>query len=124
HLSTLGLCLTGGYRLPISSPGVSLRLGAGADVSFMMQEVRDPYLSSNANAITVGAIGDATLELLPWDHLGLLASVGGYLGTSAGSWDLTDEYGSPRDAEPDEVYFTELRRSPVRFGAGFFYLIY
>ena len=124
HLSTLGLCFQGGPRIPLATPDLALRLSGGVDVSFLMQEVRNVLLSSNANAITVGGVADASIEWLASDHFGLRMSAAGYLGTSVESWNVTDRYGNPRDAEPDEVYFTRLERSPLSFGAGLFYLIY
>jgi hypothetical protein len=124
HLSSLGLTFQGSHRMPLSTPGIALRASAGIDVSFLMQEVREPYLSSNGSAVSVGGIADATLEFLPTDHLGIRVSLGGYIGTSVDSWNVTDQYGNPRDAEDDEVYFTGLERSPITFGAGLFYLIY
>ena len=124
HLSLLGLTFQGSHRMPVSTPGIALRASAGVDVSFLMQEVREPYLSSNGSAVSVGGLADAAVEFLPTDHLGFRVSLGGYIGTSVNSWNVTDQYGSPRDAEDNEVYFTGLERSPITFGAGLFYLMY
>lgn len=124
HSSVIGIDLQTGSRIPITSPSLGLRLSAGGMLSFHMQDVRSEELSSSATAISVSAIADATMEYLFSGHLGFQLGITGFLGTSASSWTVQEYTGQVRDAEPDELYYTELRQGPVGIHAGLMYFIF
>jgi hypothetical protein len=123
-LSSFGVDFQIGERLPLSAPELALRLNAGGGVDFMIQDVAADYLTSDASSVVFGGYAECGLEYLFADRLGLDASVAGYLGTDADSWTVQDEYGVNRDAQPWEVYYTEVSRKPVTIRAGAFYLIF
>jgi len=124
HSSSIGVDLQAGSRIPISSPSLGLRLSAGGQIAFLMQDVRSIYLTSSATAVSVSAVADATMEYLFSGHLGLQLGVTGILGTSADSWTVQETTGNVRDAEPDELYYTELKQGPVGIHAGLMYFIF
>ncbi|MCD4774731.1 MAG: hypothetical protein K8S15_01605 [Candidatus Aegiribacteria sp.] len=124
HSSIIGIDLQAGSRIPLSSPSLGLRLSAGGMLAFHMQNVRSEELSSNATAISVSAIADATMEYLFSGHLGFQFGITGFLGTSASSWTVQEYTGQVRDAEPDELYYTELKQGPVGIHAGLMYFIF
>ncbi len=124
HSSLIGIDLQAGTRIPISSPSIGLRLSAGGELAFYMQDVRSIMLSSNATAISFAGIADATMEFLFSGHLGLQFGISGIVGTSADSWTVQEYSGNVRDAEPDELYYTELKQGPVNIHAGLMYFIF
>jgi hypothetical protein len=124
HSSIIGIDLQAGSRIPLNSPSLGLRLSAGGMLTFHMQDVRSQELSSNATAISVSAIADATMEYLFSGHLGFQFGVTGILGTSASNWTVQEYAGQVRDAEPDELYYTELKQGPVGIHAGLMYFIF
>jgi hypothetical protein len=124
HSSIIGIDLQAGRRIPINSPSLGLRLSAGGALAFHMQDVRSELLSSSATAISVSAIADATMEYLFSGHLGFQFGVTGILGTSASSWTVQEYTGQVRDAEPDELYYTELKHGPIGVHAGLMYFIF
>jgi len=124
HSSMIGVDLLSGVRLPLSSPALGLRLLAGGEIAFHMQDVRSTEILSNATDVTVGAIADVTLEYLFSDHLGIQAGVIGSISTTADSWTVQDYTGEVRDAEPDEIYYTEMKQGPVGAHIGLMYLIF
>jgi len=124
HSSSIGVDLQAGSRIPISSPSIGLRLSAGGQIAFYMQDVRSTFLSSSATAVSVSAVADATMEYLFSGHLGLQLGVTGILGTSADSWTVQEITGHVRDAEPSEIYYTELKQGPVGIHAGLMYFIF
>ena len=124
HSSSIGIDLQFGTRIPLSSPSLGLRLSGGAEVAFHMQDVRSILLASNATAISVAAIGDATMEYLFSGHLGFQIGVSGALSTASNSWTVQEYNGNVRDAQPDEIYYTELKQGPVGVHAGLMYFIF
>lgn len=124
HSSIIGIDLQAGSRIPLSSPSLGLRLSAGGMLAFHMQDVRSEDLSSSATAISVSAIADATMEYLFSGHLGFQLGITGFLGTSASNWTVQEYTGQVRDAEPDELYYTELKQGPVGVHAGLMYFIF
>ncbi len=124
HASNIGVELLAGTRLPLHSPSLTLRLSAGGELSFLMQDVRADYISSSATAFAVSALANATLEYLFSDHLGLQVGVDGAFGTVADSWTVQEYTGQVRDAEPDEIYYTSLKRGPVGVHAGLTYFMF
>ncbi|MCK4807413.1 MAG: hypothetical protein KAT09_07190, partial [Candidatus Aegiribacteria sp.] len=124
HSSLIGIDLQVGTRIPISSPSFGLRLTAGGELAFLMQDVRSDLLSSSATAISVAAVADATMEYLFSGHLGFQFGVSGVLGTAADSWTVREYSGNIRNAEPDELYYTELKQGPAGIHAGLMYFIF
>ena len=124
HSSSIGIDLQFGTRIPLSSPSLGLRLSGGAEVAFHMQDVRSILLASNATAISVAALGDVTMEYLFSGHLGFQIGVSGALSTASNSWTVQEYNGNVRDAQPDEIYYTELKQGPVGVHAGLMYFIF
>jgi len=124
HSSMIGVNLQAGTRIPLSSPSLGLRLTAGGEIAFYMQDVRSTLLSSNATAISVSAVADAALEYLFSGHLGVQLGVTGYFGSTADSWTVQEYSGNVRDAEPEELYYTELKPGPAGIHAGLIYFIF
>ncbi len=124
HSSLIGIDLQFGTRIPISSPSLGLRLTGGGELAFHMQDVRSIYLASNATAISVAAVGDATMECLFSGHLGFQVGISGVLSTAVDSWTVQELNGNVRDAESDEIYYTELRQGPIGVHAGLMYFIF
>jgi hypothetical protein len=125
HISSLGVLFTAGPRIPIESPAVALRLSAGGEAAFYMQDVRNDTLSSStATSVTFGAIASADLEWLFSDHLGFSAGATGRVGSSADSWTVQDSNGYTRDALPWEVYYSSIEQGVLSARAGLFYIIY
>lgn len=124
HSALIGIDLQAGTRIPLSSPSLGLRLAAGGELAFHMQDVRSTLISSNATAITVAAVADATMEYLFSGHLGIQFGVSAVLGTSADNWTVQEYTGYVRDAEPEELYYTELKQGPVGIHAGLMYFIF
>ena len=124
HSSLIGIDLQFGTRIPLSSPSLGLRLSGGGEAAFHMQDVRPIYLSSNATAISVAAVGDATMEYFFSGHLGFQVGVSGVLSTACDSWTVQEYNGNVRDAQPDEIYYTELKQGPVGVHAGLMYFIF
>lgn len=124
HSSLLGVDLQLGTRIPISSPSFGLRLAAGGELAFLMQDVRSDLLSSSATAVSVAAVVDATMEYLFSGHLGFQFGVSGVLGTAVNSWTVREYSGNVRDAEPAELYYTELKQGPAGIHAGLMYFIF
>jgi len=124
HSSVIGIHLQAGSRVPLNSPSLGLRLSAGGEVAFHMQDVRSVLLSSSASAISLSAVADATMEYLFSGHLGLQLGVSGIYGTSADNWTVQEYTGKVRDAEPDELYYTELKQGLLGIHAGLIYFIF
>lgn len=124
HSSLIGIDLQLGTRIPVSSPSLGLRLAAGGELAFHMQDVRSDLLSSQATAVSVAAVADATMEYLFSGHLGFQIGVSGVLSTVADTWTVREYAGNVRDAEPDELYYTELKQGPVGVHAGLMYYIF
>jgi hypothetical protein len=124
HSSLIGISLQAGTRIPLRSPSLGLRLSAGGEMAFHMQDVRSIYLASSATAISVSAIADATMEYLFSGHLGLQIGVSGAIGTTADSWTVQENTGNIRKAEPDELYYTELKQGPLGVHAGLMYFMF
>ena len=124
HSSSLGIDLSAGTRIPLSSPSLGLRLSGGGEVIFLMQDVRSDTLTSSSSAICVAAIADASLEYLFSDHLGIQFGISGVLGTAADSWTVQEYNGRVRDANPDEIYYTKMEHGPFGFHAGLIYMIF
>ncbi|NOQ21717.1 MAG: hypothetical protein GQ565_03565 [Candidatus Aegiribacteria sp.] len=124
HSSLIGIDLQLGTRIPLSSPSFGLRLSAGSELAFLMQDVRSNLLSSSATAVSVAAVADVTMEYLFSGHLGFQIGVSGVLGTAADSWTVREYSGNIRDAEPDELYYTELKQGPAGIHAGLMYFIF
>lgn len=122
--TTLGVDLSTGFRIPVASPSLGLRLTAGVEMLFLMQDVRSDTLSSNATAVAVDGVADASLEWLFSDHLGIEMGLGAALGGSAERWTVQEYTGKIRDANPDELYYTSLRKGPLTGRLGLFYLIF
>jgi hypothetical protein len=125
HVSSIGVRFTMGPRIPLSSPSLGLRLSAGGEATFYMQDVRNDTLSSStATSVTFGGVAEADLEWLFSDHLGFVAGATARLGTSADSWTVQDEYGYTREALPWEVYYSSIEEGIVSGRAGLYYIIY
>jgi len=125
HLSSLGIRFTAGPRIPLSSPALALRLSAGGEASFLMQDVRnDTLLSSTATSVSFGGIADIDLEWLVSSHLGLSLGATGRLGSSAGKWTVQDENGYTRNAENWEVYYSSFGPGVISARAGLLYMLY
>jgi len=122
--SILGVDLGVGFRLPLSSPALGLRLSGGAQVLFLTQDVRSDTLSSSATAAAVNGIADVSAEWLFADHLGMEIGIGAVIGSAAETWTVQEYTGRVRDANPDELYYTSLREGPVSLRAGLFYLAF
>lgn len=124
HSSSIGIDFQFGTRIPLSSPSLGLRLTGGAEMAFHMQDVRSILLASNATAISAAAVADATMEYIFSGHLGFQFGVSGILSTSINSWTVREYTGNIRDAEPDELYYTELKQGPFGVHAGLVYFIF
>ena len=124
HSSSIGIDFQFGTRIPLSSPSLGLRLTGGAEMAFHMQDVRSILLASNATAISAAAVADATMEYIFSGHLGFQLGVSGILSTSINSWTVREYTGNIRDAEPDELYYTELKQGPFGVHAGLMYFIF
>jgi hypothetical protein len=124
HSSSIGIDFQFGTRIPLSSPSLGLRLTGGGELAFHMQDVRSLLLTSSATAISVAALADATMEYLFSGHLGFQLGVSGVLSTSVDSWTVQEYTGNVRDAEPDEIYYTELKQGPFGLHAGLMYFIF
>jgi hypothetical protein len=125
HVSSVGIRFTAGPRIPLRSPSVALRLSAGGETTFFMQDVRNDSLSSStATSVAFGAIAKVDLEWLFSDHLGFSAGVTGRLGSRADSWTVQDEQGYTREALPWEIYYSSIEQGIVSARAGLFYIIY
>lgn len=124
HSSLIGIDLQAGTRIPLSSPSFGLRLSAGGELAFLMQDVRSDIIASSATAIAMAAVADATMEYLFSGHLGLQIGISGVLGSNATSWTVQEYSGNIRDAEPDELYYTELKNGPIGVHAGLIYFIF
>jgi len=124
HASCLGVELNAGTRLPIGSPELGFRLTGGGEVMFLMQEVRNDSISSDATAVSFNVKADASLEYLFADHLGLELGCSGILGTEAQTWTVQEYSGNIRDADPDELYYSTFRSGPFSLHAGIFYMIF
>jgi hypothetical protein len=125
HVSTLGIRLTAGPRIPVSSPSLAFRFSAGGEATFYMQDVRNDTLSSStATSVSFGAVADAELEWLFSDHLGLSAGATGRIGSDADTWTVQDENGYTRDALPWEVYYSRIDPGAISARAGLFYVLF
>ncbi|MEN8209157.1 MAG: hypothetical protein ABFR50_07890, partial [Candidatus Fermentibacteria bacterium] len=124
HSASIGIDLMLGTRVPLSSPSLGLRLSGGGELAFHMQDVRSTLLVSSATAISAAAVADATLEYLFSGHLGFQLGVSGVLSTSTNSWTVQEYTGSVRDAEPDELYYTEMKQGPFGIHAGLMYFMF
>ncbi len=124
HSSFIGIHLQMGNRIPLNSPSLGLRLSAGGEVAFHVQDVRSTLLSSSASAVSLSAVADAVMEYLFSGHLGLQLGVSGIYGTSADNWTVKEYTGRVRDAEPDELYYTELKQGYLGIQAGLVYFIF
>ncbi len=124
HSSLIGIDLQLGTRIPVSSPSLGLRLAAGGELAFHMQDVRSDLLASRATAVSMAAVADATMEYLFSGHLGFQIGVSGVLSTATDSWTVQEYSGNVRDAEPDELYYTELKQGPLGIHAGLMYFIF
>ncbi len=124
HSSMIGIDLQFGTRIPLSSPSLGLRLTGGAELAFHMQDVRSILIASSATAISGAALADATMEYLFSGHLGFQLGVSGILSTSIDSWTVQEYTGTVRDAQPDELYYTELKQGPYGIHAGLMYFIF
>lgn len=124
HSSMIGVDLLGGIRIPLSSPELGLRLMAGGEIVFHMQDVRSLELASSATAISLAGLADVSLEYLFSSHLGLQLGVSGLLGSRASSWTVQEYTGQVRDAEPDEIYYTSMKQGPVGARLGLSYFIF
>lgn len=125
HLSSFGIRFTVGPRIPLSSPSLALRLSAGGEASFLMQDVRnDTLMSSTATSVNFGGIADIDLEWLVSSHLGLSLGATGRLGSSAGKWTVQDENGYTREAENWEIYYSSFNSGVISARAGLFYMLY
>ncbi len=124
HSSMIGIDLQVGTRIPLSSPSFGLRISAGGEMAFLMQDVRSDLLSSSATAVSVAAVADATMEYLFSGHLGFQFGVSGVLATVADSWTVREYTGNIRNAEPEELYYTELNQGPVGIHAGLTYFMF
>ncbi|HOG55161.1 MAG TPA: hypothetical protein PKV37_07125 [Candidatus Fermentibacter daniensis] len=123
NLSSFGVDLQAGWRLPVSAPRLAARLDAGATVDFMIQDVAEDSLASDATSAIFGGYASCGLDFLASDRLGLTLSALAFAGTEADSWTVQDRYGRNREAFPSEVYYSGVKRDPLSLRAGFFYLI-
>ena len=124
HSSSIGIDFQFGTRIPLNSPSLGLRLTGGGELAFHMQDVRSILLASNATAISAAAVADATMEYIFSGHLGFQLGVSGILSTSIDSWTVREYTGNVRDAESDELYYTELKQGPFGIHAGLMYFIF
>ena len=124
YFSAIGVEGLLGTRVPIDAPGLALGLHAGAGMSFLVQETAVDTLASDATGFSFGGMARASVEYLLTGHLGLEAGVTGRLYTSVDSWNVQEYSGRNRDAEPSELYYTEMDEAPVSFHAGVWYMIY
>jgi hypothetical protein len=123
-LSSFGIGFQAGPRIALSAPGLALRLGAGAEVDFLIQDSAADYLMTDATSVAFAGLATLAVEFLPSDRIGLAVGATGALGTEADSWTVQDETGQTRQAEEDEIYYASVAPSTFRLKAGLFYLIY
>lgn len=122
-LSSFGVDLQAGWRLPVSAPRLAARLDAGATIDFMIQDVAEDSLASDATSAIFGGFASCGLDFLASDRLGLTLSALAFAGTEADSWTVQELDGDNREAFPSEVYYSRVEREPLSLRAGFFYLI-
>jgi hypothetical protein len=124
RISSIGVEGMMGTRLPLSAPGLAVGLYGGGGMSFAIQETAVDTLASDASGFSFGGMARVSLEALLSAHLGLEAGVTGRLYSTIDSWNVQEYSGRNRDAEPSELYYTELSEAPASFHAGLWYLIY
>lgn len=124
RMSSIGIRGEMGTRIPLASPSVGLRLGAGFEAAFLTQNTRSDSISSSATTATFSGTGTLNLEWMFSGRFGLHAGCTGRLGTKANSWSVTTWNGYNRDALPGELYYSEIIQPPVSFSAGLTYMVY
>lgn len=124
RMSSIGIRGEMGTRLPLSSPSLALRLGAGFEACYLTQNTRADSISASANTATIAGTASANIEWMFSSRFGIHAGCTGRFGSSADSWNVTDWRGYGRDALPGELYYAEIKQPPVSFSAGLAYMIY
>ncbi len=124
RMSSIGIRGEMGTRLPLSSPSLALRVGAGFEACYLTQNTRADSISASANTATIAGTASVNLEWMFSSRFGIHAGGVSRFGSSADSWNVTDWTGYNRDALPGELYYAEIKQPPISFSAGLSYMIY
>ena len=124
RMSSIGIRGEIGTRLPLSSPSLGLRIGAGFEACYLTQNTRADSITASANTASFAGTASLNLEWMMSSRFGIILSSVGRLGTSADSWNVTDWRGYNRDALPGELYYAEIKPAKISFSAGLAYMIY
>jgi hypothetical protein len=124
RLSTLGIRGGLGARIPLSSPSLALRLEAGVETGFLIQDTRADSVSASANAVTFAAVAGAGIEWLFSSHLGVQGTLSAVISSSADQWTVQDWRGYNRDALPGELHYAEVSPEILSGRIGLFYMVF
>ncbi len=124
RMSTIGVRGSAGARIPVSSPALALRLEAGVETNFLIQDTRVDTVSASANTVMFAATAGAGVEWLFSSHLGLQGTAAASISSKADSWSLQDWRGYNRDALPAEIYYSEVKPRGISGRLGLFYMVF
>ncbi len=124
RLSTLGIRGSLGTRIPLSSPALALRLEAGVETGFLIQDTRADSVSASANAVTFAAVAGAGVEWLFSSHLGVQGTLSAAVSSTADQWTVQDWRGYNRDALPGELHYAEVSPEILSGRIGLFYMVF
>ncbi len=124
RMSSIGIRGEIGTRLPLASPSLGLRIGAGFEACYLAQNTRADSITASANTASFAGTASLNLEWMMSSRFGIILSGVGRIGTSADSWNVTDWRGFSRDALPGELYYAEIKPAAISFSAGLAYMVY
>lgn len=124
NISALGIEFLAGSRIPLVSPQLALRLSAGGEMTFLMQEtVSDTLTSTSALAMT--GLVDLDLEYMFSSHLGLCIGCEGMYGFGGDTWGaVQNDIGEIIEVTDDDLYYTQYRYNGFSMHAGLIYMIF
>ncbi len=124
RMSTLGIRGSVGVRIPVSSPSLALRLEAGAEAGFLIQDTRADSVSASANAAAFTASADAGIEWLFSRHLGVQGTLSAAVSSGTDRWTVQDWRGYNRKALPGELHYAEVKPGVFSGRIGLFYMVF
>ncbi len=124
RMSTIGVRGSVGARIPLQSPALALRLEAGVETDFMIQDTRADTVSASANTVVFSGSATAGLEWLFSAHAGIQGGVTAGISSGADSWSVQDWRGYNRDALPGELHYAEVNPGAFSGRLGIFYMVF
>lgn len=124
RMSTIGVRGSAGARIPISSPSLALRLEAGVETDFLIQDTRADTVSASANTVIFSATAGAGFEWLFSSRLGIQGTAAASFASRADNWTVQDRRGFSRNALPGEIYYAEVKPAVISGRLGLFYMAF